>query len=44
MNEKCDNCGNDNKELVVLKGLLFGKYYLCQKCVSKSFRSFNKDK
>ena len=41
---KCFNCSTTNKECVELNLLFIVKYKLCQSCVSKSFRSFSKDR
>jgi len=40
----CCNCGETNKECVELELLWMFKYTLCQRCVSKAFRSFIKGK
>lgn len=40
----CNHCCAQNEECVELKGFLWFSYRLCQSCVSKSFRSFSKDK
>jgi hypothetical protein len=40
----CSNCGDVNNECVELRLLWVFKYKLCQRCVSKAFRSFVKGK
>jgi len=45
--KKCDICGKENKECleVIDEGLFFdSKIYICQSCVSKWFRAFDKKK
>jgi ribosome-binding protein aMBF1 (putative translation factor) len=44
---KCDICGKENKELLKItdEGLFFDTdIYVCQSCVSKWFKSFQKGK
>ena len=46
-NYACDNCGNNNKELVIFEkqGWLWkSEIFICQTCISKAFRSFRKEK
>ena len=47
-NKVCDNCGKKNTELVQFNKKVFRFFncntYVCQSCISKTFRSFNKDK
>lgn len=46
-NYECANCGRSNKELVVFetKGWFFTREVkICQKCISKAFASFRKDR
>lgn len=40
----CSHCGKVNTECAEFKLLWVLKYKVCQTCVSKAFRSFNKDK
>ncbi len=45
--KKCDVCGKPNKELleVIDPGIFIDtKIYICQSCVSKWFKSFDKSK
>jgi hypothetical protein len=42
--KKCTNCGSYTAECVKLLGNFWVPMYLCRSCVSKTFRSFLKDK
>ena len=44
---KCDACGKESTELLVVTDpgiFIDSHFYICQSCVSKWFKSFNKDK
>ena len=46
-NDVCDNCKKKNSELVVFtKDIIFipVRVKICQSCISKAFKSFNKNK
>ncbi len=45
--KKCDICGKENTELLKItdEGLFFNTdIYVCQSCISKWFKAFQKDK